>query len=91
MAQRASCLQRTSWELHLGLNLMTNDTPDYVVIDLETSIKNRGEEAIGDFKASPYHPDNKIVAVGRSTQDIGYAHGYGVARVILLRVKTRWL
>ena len=48
---------------------MANDTPDYVVIDLETSIKNRGEEAIGDFKASPYHPDNKIVAVGRSTQD----------------------
>ena len=43
---------------------MANDTPDYVVIDLETSIKNRGEEAIGDFKASPYHPDNKIVAVG---------------------------
>ena len=32
---------------------MANDTPDYVVIDLETSIKNRGEEAIGDFKASP--------------------------------------
>lgn len=37
---------------------------DYLVIDLETSVNNVGEDAIGDMKASPFHPDNKIVAVG---------------------------
>lgn len=36
----------------------------YHVIDLETSIKNRGEEAVGKFKASPFHPDNEIVMYG---------------------------
>ena len=39
-------------------------TMPYCVIDTETSIKNRGENAIGDFKASPFHPDNKIVMLG---------------------------
>lgn len=32
--------------------------------DLETSIKNRGEDAIGKHQASPYHPANKIVYSG---------------------------
>lgn len=36
-------------------------------IDLETDIKNRGEDAIGTHKASPYHPDNQIVWSGNST------------------------
>ena len=34
------------------------------VIDLETSIKNRGAEAVGGMKASPFHPDNKAVWFG---------------------------
>jgi len=37
------------------------ELPDYTVIDVETSIKNRGEDAIGGMKASPFHPDNAIV------------------------------
>lgn len=36
----------------------------YWILDCETSIKNRGEGAIGDMKASPYHADNKIVLLG---------------------------
>lgn len=35
-----------------------------VVIDLETSIKNRGESAIGKDKASPHSPENCIEWVG---------------------------
>jgi DNA polymerase I-like protein with 3'-5' exonuclease and polymerase domains len=45
---------------------------NYVVIDLETSIKNRGEEAIGKFKANPFHPDNKIVMAGNTMGDTKY-------------------
>lgn len=29
--------------------------------DLETTVKNKGDEAVGDFKASPFHPKNFIV------------------------------
>lgn len=36
----------------------------YLVIDTETSIKNVGEDAIGKNKASAFHPDNYIVAMG---------------------------
>lgn len=36
----------------------------YWIIDCETSIKNRGEAAIGDMAASPYHSDNHIVLLG---------------------------
>lgn len=32
--------------------------------DLETSIKNVGDTAVGDHKASPYHPNNRIVWSG---------------------------
>ena len=35
-----------------------------VVIDLETSIHNTGEDAVGDMAASPFHPDNKVVWYG---------------------------
>jgi len=37
---------------------------DYVCIDLETSVKNKGDESVGTFHASPYHPDNVIVQGG---------------------------
>lgn len=43
-----------------------------IVIDLETSIKNRGEGAIGDHKAAPWHHDNKIVMIGTMVDD--YIH-----------------
>ena len=36
----------------------------YFIIDAETTIKNRGEDAIGDMPASPYYKDNKIVLLG---------------------------
>lgn len=36
--------------------------PNYVVVDLETSIKNK---TIGSNKASPFWPDNKVVLSGR--------------------------
>lgn len=39
----------------------------FTVIDLETSIKNRGDEAVGSNKAAPYHPDNKVVWYGSTT------------------------
>ena len=42
---------------------MTN----YLVLDVETSIKNRGEKAIGKDKASPFCPDNQVVLVGERT------------------------
>ena len=38
--------------------------PAHTTIDLETSIKNIGEDSIGDFHAAPFHPDNKIVSAG---------------------------
>ncbi|MDC0529235.1 DNA polymerase [Gammaproteobacteria bacterium] len=36
----------------------------YATIDLETSIKNRGEDAVGKNKASPFHKENKICYTG---------------------------
>ena len=41
------------------------------VIDTETGIKNRGEDAIGNMKASPHHPDNKIVWFGHCLESKG--------------------
>lgn len=35
-----------------------------VYFDTETNIKNIGEDAIGNNKASPFHPDNNIVYTG---------------------------
>ena len=37
---------------------------NYATIDLETGIKNRGENAIGKNKASPFCKDNKICYSG---------------------------
>lgn len=42
---------------------MTDKIQYSLVLDLETSIKNRGEDAIGNNKAAPWHPDNRIVWV----------------------------
>jgi len=39
-------------------------TTPYYTIDLETSVKNKGEAAVGSMQASPFHPDNKIVLSG---------------------------
>jgi len=36
----------------------------YSVIDLEVTIRNTGENAIGGMMASPFHPDNEIVLYG---------------------------
>jgi DNA polymerase I-like protein with 3'-5' exonuclease and polymerase domains len=36
----------------------------YLVLDLETGIHNRGEESIGNMKAAPWHPKNKVVLAG---------------------------
>ena len=49
-----------------GRNYMSNEIelPQYIVLDLETSIKNRGDEAVGNMKASPFHHDNKVVMCG---------------------------
>ena len=36
----------------------------YLVFDTENTVRNKGEESIGSFKANPYHPDNRIVYTG---------------------------
>ena len=36
----------------------------YVVLDLETTIRNKGDQAVGKLAAAPYHPDNEIVLCG---------------------------
>ncbi len=41
----------------------------YLVIDVETTRKNKGEDAVGEFDANPYHPDNEIVLFGYKTDD----------------------
>jgi DNA polymerase I-like protein with 3'-5' exonuclease and polymerase domains len=53
-------------------------TPDHTTLDLETSIKNIGEDSIGGFHASPYHPKNKIVSAGFLTES-GYDEWYYTA------------
>ncbi len=43
----------------------------YLVLDLETSIKNRGSESIGSMKAAPWYPLNKIVELGVTMEGVG--------------------
>lgn len=43
---------------------LDNYLDNYCVLDLETSIKNVGDGAIGTNKAAPWHPDNNIVMGG---------------------------
>jgi DNA polymerase I-like protein with 3'-5' exonuclease and polymerase domains len=50
-------------------------TPDHTTLDLETSIYNIGEDSIGGFYASPYHPKNKIVSAG-FLENEGYRDWY---------------
>lgn len=38
-------------------------------LDLETTIRNVGDDAVGDMKASPYHPDNKIAYLAYAFDD----------------------
>lgn len=40
------------------------DITNRLVIDLETSVNNVGEDSVGEEKASPVHPDNHIIQVG---------------------------
>jgi DNA polymerase I-like protein with 3'-5' exonuclease and polymerase domains len=42
----------------------------YNVVDIETSIKNRGEEAVGKMKASSFCEENDIVLIGSRAYDI---------------------
>lgn len=77
---------------------------NYLVYDLETSIKNRGEERVGTFKANPHHPDNKIVLGGAydgkeiatgdmimppRLDDLVVGHNIGFDLLYLLRGNTR--
>lgn len=49
----------------------------HATIDLETSIKNRGEEAIGKNKAAPWHLKNRIVMMGiKMENDTTYVKNY---------------
>jgi DNA polymerase III epsilon subunit-like protein len=41
----------------------------YMVLDLETTIKNKGDESVGTFAASPFHPDNRVVSAVWLEQD----------------------
>jgi DNA polymerase I-like protein with 3'-5' exonuclease and polymerase domains len=43
------------------------------VIDLETSIKNRGPDSIGNNKADPFVQDNQVVWTGIGYPDNGYS------------------
>lgn len=60
-------------------------TEDVVYLDTETSIKNRGEDAIGKNKASPFHPDNKICYTGwlRSSPDMYGMTPHGITSKVL--------
>ena len=49
----------------------------YSVLDLESSVKNKGEESIGSFAANPFHPDNYIVMGGYTVQGYDAVRVYG--------------
>ncbi len=40
------------------------DNLKYTVIDLETTVRNKGEDAVGKQTGSPHHPDNKVHLYG---------------------------
>lgn len=46
---------------------------NFKIIDLETSIKNRGKSAIGSNKASPFCIENQVCWTG-ITDSVGYVH-----------------
>lgn len=41
-----------------------DDLIDYCVVDIETTIHNRHDDAVGNNKASPFYPSNRAVFVG---------------------------
>jgi DNA polymerase I-like protein with 3'-5' exonuclease and polymerase domains len=47
------------------------DKVRYLVVDFETTIRNRGEDAVGKQAASPHHPDNKICYYAYTGRDLG--------------------
>lgn len=53
----------------------------YIVLDTETNTKNVGEGAVGDMKASPFHEDNHIVALGWKHAGMQPAIYYGKTAV----------
>jgi len=58
---------------------------NFATIDLETSIKNRGPDAIGKNKASPFHKENKICYVGlKDSRDVVHTSNY------LRKRATKW-
>ena len=46
---------------------------EYTVLDFETTINNRGEDAIGKSEGSPHHPDNSIVWWGNTRPHFPFA------------------
>lgn len=53
----------------------------YCVIDTEITTRNRGDDAVGDMQASPYHPANEVVAIGYATPTEGYGVMYGAENI----------
>ncbi len=50
---------------------MSNNLDAVQVLDLETSVKNRGDEAVGKNKASPHYPKNQVVWCGVKNAQTG--------------------
>lgn len=48
----------------------------YVVMDTETTVRNRGEGAVGSFAGSPFCPANHIVSIGEWHEKEGYKDQY---------------
>lgn len=51
----------------------------YSVVDTETTIRNKGEQAVGGFSGSPFHPDNFIVSLGELVSSGSYRHSYSTS------------
>lgn len=43
----------------------------YRVLDAETGVHNKGDESVGKFNASPFHPDNHVVVLGWRDENCG--------------------
>lgn len=57
----------------------------YLVLDLETTVKNEGDFAIGDFAASPFCEDNYIVCWGSVGNGMPYRGVYNTSLYSILR------
>jgi DNA polymerase I-like protein with 3'-5' exonuclease and polymerase domains len=53
------------------MTTMAMGRSDYSVVDLETTLRNTGERAVGSFKASPFATENFVVAAGLKHQTGG--------------------